>query len=213
MGIIQKIRLNLKNRPFIHPSFKMSSDIAAPTASATAQVCENPPSGFERVFVAVNRWILIGLLLTMAALIFANVMLRYTTGESIVWAEEVARHMMIALTFLGMGQVLRFGGHVAVDNLAQSLSSRAARILRGGIVLTLLVFALGMVWSSSEYVWRTRFQTTAATDIPIAFVYAVMPVGFLCMALHLIFVARRYMQTGEYLRNADEAESGNATTY
>lgn len=189
-----------------------STDAQNPQPSATA-VDENPTRGFERVFVALNRWILIVLLLAMACIIFANVVLRYTTGESIVWAEEVARHMMIALTFLGMGQVLRFGGHVAVDNLAQSLSTRAARILRGGIATTLAIFALGMVWSSSEYVWRTRFQTTAATDIPIAFIYAAMPIGFLCMALHLAFVARRYIQSGEYFRNMDEAENINAATY
>lgn len=189
-----------------------STDAQNPQPSATA-VDENPTRGFERVFVALNRWILIVLLLAMACIIFANVVLRYTTGESIVWAEEVARHMMIALTFLGMGQVLRFGGHVAVDNLAQNLSTRAARILRGGIAATLAIFALGMVWSSSEYVWRTRFQTTAATDIPIAFIYAAMPIGFLCMALHLAFVARRYIQSGEYFRNMDEAENINAATY
>jgi TRAP-type C4-dicarboxylate transport system permease small subunit len=53
----------------------------------------------ERILVAGNRWLLILLLLAMACIVFANVVLRYTTGDSIVWAEEVARHMMIWVTF------------------------------------------------------------------------------------------------------------------
>ena len=79
----------------------------------------------ERILVACNRWLLILLLVAMACIVFANVVLRYTTGDSIVWAEEVARHLMIWVTFLGAGLVLRFGGHVAIDNLHQAVSTRA----------------------------------------------------------------------------------------
>jgi TRAP-type transport system small permease protein len=50
---------------------------------------------FERIFVSVNRWVLIVLLAAMAMIIFANVGLRYLTSQSIEWAEEVARHLMM----------------------------------------------------------------------------------------------------------------------
>ncbi len=63
----------------------------------------------ERGLVAVNRWVLIVLLLAMACIIFTNVVLRYTTGDSLIWAEEVARHMMIWVAFQGAGLALRFG--------------------------------------------------------------------------------------------------------
>jgi TRAP-type C4-dicarboxylate transport system permease small subunit len=76
---------------------------------------------FERIFLAANRWILILLLAAMSIIIFTNVTLRYTTNESLEWAEEVARHMMIWLTFLGAGPVLRYGGHIAVENLQDAL--------------------------------------------------------------------------------------------
>ncbi|MFT4195535.1 TRAP transporter small permease, partial [Ottowia sp.] len=54
---------------------------------------------FERIFLAVNRWALILLLAAMSVIIFTNVVMRYTTHESLEWAEEVSRHMMIWLTF------------------------------------------------------------------------------------------------------------------
>lgn len=156
---------------------------------------------FERGLVAANRWLIILLLLAMAIIIFSNVVLRYTTGDSIIWAEEVARHMMIWVAFLGAGLALRFGGHVAIDNLQRAVSTRTARILRSVVVLGLSAFFIFMTVASSDYVWRTRFQTTAATDIPISFVYAAMPVGFVLMLVHLMLIARKYILDGEYVQS------------
>lgn len=157
----------------------------------------------EALLVACNRWLLILLLLAMACIVFANVVLRYTTGDSIVWAEEVARHLMIWGTFLGAGLVLRFGGHVAIDNLHQAVSTRTARLLRAVVAVGIGVFALVMTYFSILYVWATRFQTTAATDIPIAWIYAAMPAGFLLLFLHLLFVVRGYIADGRYVESGE----------
>lgn len=157
----------------------------------------------ERILVACNRWLLILLLLAMACIVFANVVLRYTTGDSIVWAEEVARHLMIWVTFLGSGLVLRFGGHVAIDNLHQAVSTRAARWLRTVVAVGIGMFCLVMTYFSILYVWATRFQTTAATDIPISFIYLAMPVGFLLMFVHLLFIVRAYIADGSYVESGE----------
>lgn len=158
---------------------------------------------FERALVAGNRWLLIVLLLTMACIVFANVVLRYTTGESLVWGEEISRHMMIWVTFLGAGLVLRFGGHVAVDSLHSAVRRPLARVIRFVIVAGIGVFCGVMTYFSSLYVWATRFQTTAATDISIAWIYLAMPIGFVLMFLHLLFIARRFIDTGHYATSAE----------
>lgn len=157
----------------------------------------------ERALVAGNRWLLIVLLLTMACIVFANVVLRYTTGESLVWGEEISRHMMIWVTFLGAGLVLRFGGHVAVDSLHSAVQRPLARVIRFIIVAGIAVFCGVMTYFSSLYVWATRFQTTAATDISIAWIYLAMPIGFVLMFLHLLFIARRFIDTGHYATSAE----------
>lgn len=157
----------------------------------------------ERGLVAVNRLVLIVLLVAMACIIFANVVLRYSTGDSIIWAEEVARHMMIWVAFLGAGLALRFGGHVAIENLHRAVSTRSARVLRAIVVVGLSLFFIFMTIASSDYVWRTRFQSTAATDIPISFIYAAMPVGFVLMLVHLMFIARGYILEGSYVQSSE----------
>jgi len=60
-------------------------------------------AAFERLFVAANRWLLIVVLAAMVVIVFANVCMRYVFGTSVIWSEEVARHLMIWLTFLGSG--------------------------------------------------------------------------------------------------------------
>ena len=165
----------------------------------------------ERTHVASKRWLLIVLLLAMACIVFANVVLRYTTGDSIVWAEEVARHMMIWVTFLGAGLVLRFGGHVAIDNLHRSVSTRSAQYIRGFVAISLVVFFAVMTVASSQYVYATRFQTTAATDIPISYIYGTMPVGFVLMLIHLLFIAKGYIQSGSFAES-DEMDADAAAS-
>jgi len=76
------------------------------------------------------------------------------------------------------------------------------------VVVGIGIFCLVMTYFSILYVWATRFQTTAATDIPISFIYAAMPVGFLLMFVHLLFVVRGYIADGSYVESGEmDAES------
>ena len=110
---------------------------------------------FESYFLAINKWLLIIMLAVMSLIIFANVILRYTTSISIEWAEEVARHLMIWLTFVGCGPVLRYGGHIAVENLQDALPRKVAIALRVLIALLVLGLFAFLAWFGLEYMDRT----------------------------------------------------------
>jgi TRAP-type C4-dicarboxylate transport system permease small subunit len=164
---------------------------------------------FENALMRVNRGALVLLLGAMAVIIFSNVVLRYTTSESIEWAEEVARYLMVWLTFLGAGPVLRYGGHIAVENLQDALPARAAVALRGLIALILFAFFGFMVWFGLLYVERAQFQMTPTTQISMGWVYAAIPVGGLLLALHLALVLRGYLQSRNFA--SDDHFDANAS--
>jgi TRAP-type C4-dicarboxylate transport system permease small subunit len=149
---------------------------------------------FERWFVELNKWVLVLLLAAMSVIVFANVSLRYLSNFSIVWAEEVARYLMIWLTFLGAGLVLRFGGHVAITNLQDSLGQRMQRALRLLIAVLLLGFFVVMIWIGHDYMSRMGRQMTPATRIPFSYVYAAMPIGFVLLVAHLLLIAKHYVR-------------------
>jgi TRAP-type C4-dicarboxylate transport system permease small subunit len=149
---------------------------------------------FERYFLGANRWALILLLAAMAVIIFVNVALRYLTNQSIEWAEEVSRHMMIWLTFLGAGPVLRYGGHIAVENLQDAMPRPLAIITRAVVAALLFAFFGFMIWYGWLYMGRTMFQLTAATQIPFAYIYAAMPVGGVLLVVHWLLIVRVYVR-------------------
>ncbi|MGQ2904165.1 MAG: TRAP transporter small permease [Neoaquamicrobium sediminum] len=148
---------------------------------------------FERIFVAINKWVLVLLLAAMSSIVFANVSLRYLSNFSITWAEEVARYLMIWMTFLGAGLSLRIGGHVAITNLHDFLGTRPQRLLRAFIGLLLICFFVAMMWIGYEYMNRMGRQLTPATRIPFSYIYAAMPIGFALMIAHFLLIARSYI--------------------
>ena len=153
---------------------------------------------FDRALLRLNRWAVIAILASMAIMVFANVVLRFLTDHSILWVEEVSRYLMIWLTFLGAGIVLRYGAHIGIDTLQERVPNVAPAI-RAVILLLLLVFFTAMVWLGSRYAALTWGQTTPVMQIPIGAVYLAMPVGFALMILHLVLMAAPYVRQKRFL--------------
>ncbi|HZQ62651.1 MAG TPA: TRAP transporter small permease [Casimicrobiaceae bacterium] len=157
---------------------------------------------FDRWLVRCNRAAVIALLAAMACMVFANVVLRYVSGNSILWVEEASRYVMIWLTFVGCGLVLRYGGHIGVDTLQDRLPRHAA-VVRALIWALLLGFFATMVWLGIVYSTRTWIQTTPVMQIPVGAVYLAMPIGFGLMIVHLALMARPYIARKEFMHGAE----------
>jgi TRAP-type C4-dicarboxylate transport system permease small subunit len=159
-------------------------------------------STFDRALIRVNRWAVIAILAAMASMVFANVALRFLTDQSILWVEEVSRYLMIWLTFLGAGLVLRYGGHIGIDTLQDRLPRQAAWI-RVAIFAVMLVFFVVMLWLGARYAAFTWGQTTPVMQIPIGAVYLAMPIGFALMIVHLMLMAASYVRERRFLADAE----------
>ncbi len=157
---------------------------------------------FDTVLLRLNRWTVIVILAAMAMMVFANVVLRFLTDASILWVEEVSRYLMIWLTFLGAGLVLRYGGHIGIDTLQDSFPRHASAV-RWAIFVFLLGFFGFMVWIGTRYAALTWGQTTPVLQIPVGFVYLAMPVGFALLIVHLLLMARPFIAKRQFLVDAE----------
>ena len=135
----------------------------------------------ENAFVTLNGTVLVLGLMAMSVMLGWNVLGRYLTGNSLSWADEVARYSMIWLTFLGSGLALREGAHAAITNAQDALPGPLQRALRVLILLVLLGFFGFMVWVGVDYMNRMAVQRSA---------------GFLLMIVHLVLMAPRYLRAG-----------------
>jgi TRAP-type C4-dicarboxylate transport system permease small subunit len=189
----------MSHRPLTGPGLQDTAlrDIAAPGV-------------LQRVDAALAgalRWLLITLLAGMALIVFTNVVLRYATNTSLVWAEEVARYAMVWLTLLGAGPVLRTGGHIAVENLQDGVPTSVARALRAAIVASLCGLSVGMVVMGVQYMQRAQYQLTPSTQVSFAYVYAAMPVGGAVLLWSTLAIAAGYVRERRF--EADAASAGH----
>jgi TRAP-type C4-dicarboxylate transport system permease small subunit len=164
---------------------------------------------FDRALLGLNRALIIAILAAMATIVFANVVLRFTTDRSLLFVEEAARYLMIWLTFLGAGPVLRYGGHLGIDTLQERLPRHAAAV-RGAVFVVLLGFFVFMVWVGVRYAMFAWQQTTPVLGIPIGAVYLAMPIGFALSILHLAMMAKPYVRRGVVLADGEfDADAAN----
>jgi len=147
-----------------------------------------------------NRAAVVAMLAAMALMVFANVVLRFTTDHSIFWVEEVSRYLMIWLTFIGAGPVLRYGGHIGIDTL-QERYPRQGAWFRGLILALLVPFFAFMVWIGVRYAMLTWGQTTPVMEIPVGAVYLAMPIGFALLLAHLLLMAAPYVRTKTFVQD------------
>ena len=147
----------------------------------------------EGAFVAVNRWLVGGMMTVMFVLVFTNVVTRYGFGFSINWAEEVSRFLMIWVTFLGAGLALREGRHVAIEVFQHLLGDPGSRWLRRAIAVGLILFfglliALGVEFAA--FGWN---KETMVTQIPRGIPYLAIPIGMAFMVVHFLFIFRNFV--------------------
>ena len=162
-----------------------------PTA---APVARRRLSRWESGFVMANQWVVIGLMGSMAALVFANVVSRYVFNHSIIWVEELTQYQMIWITYLGAGLALRQGRHVAVDLVEDHLPPGLRRGLRILIGTAILGFLLAAAWFGFQIAAFTWNQETPVMNIRTGIPYLGVPIGALVCGLHLVLVFRDFME-------------------
>jgi TRAP-type C4-dicarboxylate transport system permease small subunit len=148
---------------------------------------------FDRLFVRANRALIGVLMIAMFGLVLTNVVTRYGFGFSLSWSEEVARFLMIWVTFLGAGLALREGRHVAIELVQDRLPEAQRRVLRTALAGLILIFLGVLVVLGAQFVVFGWNKVTLATQMPRGIPYLAIPIGAFMFALHLLLIFRRFI--------------------
>jgi TRAP-type transport system small permease protein len=148
----------------------------------------------EQAFVLLNQGLVMLMMMTMAALVFTNVVTRYVFGFSLNWAEETSRYLMIWVAYLGAGLAMREGRHVAIEYLQGLLPERLAPYARAVVALLILAFLVTLAVLGvqiAQFAWRQR---TPVLGLPQGAVYLAIPIGAGLFVLHFLIVLRDYLR-------------------
>lgn len=114
---------------------------------------------------------------------------RYFLGISSAVTDELARYLLIWIGTLGAAYVSGKKMHLAIDLLPRKLTGKSKQILNIVINLSIILFALlAMVIGGSRLVYVTYIlgQTSAAIQIPLAYVYLILPFSGLLIIYYKI---------------------------
>lgn len=152
------------------------------------------PSSLDDLSRGANRlveWVMVALLTAMSLLVGVQIAGRFVFEYSIFWSDEVARFLLIWISFLGMSAGVRRGAHPGIDSLVRALPPRSARVVLGLTFLLSLLFFAVMVVYGGVLVLRTWPQRSVALELRMGIPYLAVPVSGLLMFLHAAALALR----------------------
>jgi C4-dicarboxylate transporter DctQ subunit len=132
------------------------------------------------------EWVLSGLLAAMTLLVGVQISGRFVFGYSIFWSDELARFLLVWISFLGISIGIRRAAHPRVDTLVRALPARWARAVSVlSIILSVTFFSIMAVYGGA-LVLRTWSQYSTSLGIRMGIPYLAVPVAGVLMTLHAL---------------------------
>ncbi|QGP92771.1 2,3-diketo-L-gulonate TRAP transporter small permease protein YiaM [Neomoorella glycerini] len=124
------------------------------------------------------------LFVSFVSISFLQVFFRYVLNNSLTWAEEINRYMFIWLVFLGSALCIQRRTHIGVDLLISNFKGLPKKVILTIndvliIGLMLILFREGLAILPT--LWM---QYSSALGIPMAYIYASVPVGAALMGIY-----------------------------
>ncbi len=141
-----------------------------------------------KVLDKIEEYICAFLLFFMAALAFANVLVRYLTDGSLAFTEELIVNLFVWITVLGGAIAFRKKAHLGVELVVNHLPLRwqKAAVIFGGIcsvALFVLLFNQGIGLVAQEY---KNKMVTYSMALPMWWFGLAVPIGALMMIVRAV---------------------------
>ena len=130
--------------------------------------------------------VIVLLMATLVGAILWQVVSRYVLGSPSVWTEELARFVLIWVGILGAAYAVHEHSHLAIDLWGERLNpAHRHRLARGQSCVVMVFAVLAMIIGGGRLVmitWSLQ-QYSPALNIPMALVYAVLPISGVLIVL------------------------------
>lgn len=130
----------------------------------------------------------VGIILAlMSVVVLLQVLVRFVFEQfSVPWSEELARYLMIWLTFIGSAIATRRAKLIAIDAIVFSLPAKFGKVLKTVAHILSIVFYMILLMIGIEWFQFGFSETAPVLKIPKAYVYGSMFVGAALMILNTL---------------------------
>lgn len=118
-------------------------------------------------------------------ILFAQVVFRYA-GASLGWSEEVSRHLLVAITFIGGTVAYKRASFIGLKGFGHRLGPAVQQAIVIGLqLLTLACFGL-IAWFGAAYTVKAAEHTSSSLQIPMAIPFSVIPAASVIFVIHVL---------------------------
>ncbi|GAW36369.1 sialic acid TRAP transporter permease protein SiaT [Roseovarius sp. A-2] len=140
----------------------------------------------EKIDLSDQQWddgLVLILFWVLAGIVFLQFFTRYILNDSVAWTEEIARFLLIGVTFIGSVMATRKQSHIAVEFIYRWVPRTGRKIAQFLIDAITTGFFVVLAILSGQIAGRTR-QLMVSIELPKSSVYWVVAAAFVCMALY-----------------------------
>ncbi len=151
----------------------------------------------EKLSLRLNRLVersLFVLGFSMAAIVAVQVFCRYVLNHSIFWSEELARYLLVWLTFLGATVAYRRRVHATVDVIYRRLPHQGRLASAILVHLCSLSFFGVMIIYGWQFAHFVRLQISPALYLPKWIPHAVLPLSGLILFIHALAFLKKDLE-------------------
>jgi C4-dicarboxylate transporter DctQ subunit len=122
----------------------------------------------------------------MVIVVFAQVLSRYVAKVPLAWTEEASRFLFAWTIFLGSAIGIKRKAHLGIELLIEKLPEKLGIYVSRFIGIVVISFLVLVIYQSFFVIRLTIYQASPSLNIPMALVYASVPIGCFLMAVNVI---------------------------
>lgn len=148
--------------------------------------------GIDKGLTFFENWTIFVSVMAALLALFVNVFLRYGFNYTLAWSEELVREVIIYTTFIGCTVAVKNRSTIKIDAIVQLVPWLKAPLdyFSNGVSV---IFALMMIyygWKMAAMQAMTN-QKTIIMEIPLVYLYAILPLMGVTMLMRIILVMRQ----------------------
>ena len=121
---------------------------------------------------------LAGIVASYAVITCSQVFYRYVLNASLTWSEEIVRFALLWGVMIGAGVAADRGAHIALAPLQGVIRDpRLVKLMDWAVTGIVVIFCGYLAYSGIGYIRQLWFMTAPATQIPMRYVFAALPIG------------------------------------
>ena len=152
-------------------------------------------------------WLALVFFWLLALDVFYQFFTRYVLSDSAAWTEEIARYLLIIVTFVGAAMAVRRNNHIHVEFVYRYLPAVAGRALSTFVDLVRAAFFGYATWLGFELVPKMHNLKMTVVDVPMSLVYGMVTLGLGLCCFRALQVAVRHWRRGwSVLERPSESE-------